>query len=275
MPRKKKFVLSKLPPDNVILKLKNFNISQLKTKRKQHENALLANVQKMVKEAEELYRQEKLDKQRLKSLGFLSLDEAYEEVKKSGIQISRRAFGGRIERGSIRSEKIGNRRFIPLPILHDWISINSSFYSVKKAFEILKEHEKDLNLRAFIGRVEKNTIPSIKINTQRLIPKEIVEALAHVSKNYLDVAEAVKFLHQNNVHIRRNAFERRLDRGRIPFIKLGGKRLISKAVLEELLRKELELIQQKDNKGIPPQPPQNQPSNTGPTQPLDVQNDIK
>ncbi|MCX8162940.1 MAG: helix-turn-helix domain-containing protein [Candidatus Micrarchaeota archaeon] len=245
MPRRKKIILSKTPPDPVVIKLKNFNLAALKTKRKQYENELFSNVEQMIKEAENLHRQEKLDKARLKSLGFLSLDEAYEEVKKAGIKISRRAFGGRIERGSLRSEKIANRRVIPLPILQDWISVHSNFYSVKKAYEILKEHEKDLNLRAFIGRIEKNTIPSIKINTQRLIPKEIVESLTHVSKNYFDVAQAIKFLHENNIKIKRNAFERRLDRGRIPHVKIGGKRLIAKSVLEELVKKELELEQKK------------------------------
>jgi hypothetical protein len=262
MPRTKKLVLASHPPDEHIIKLKSFSISELKAKRKKFESELASNVEKMVKEAQRLYEEQKLDKSRLNSMGFLSVDEAYEEVKKAGIPISLRAFGGRIERRSLRSEKIGNRRLIARPILHDWISTHSNFYSIKKAYEILKQHDSDLNLRAFIGRIEKNAIPSIKINTQRWIPKEVVDSLVVLSKNYFDVAQAVNFLHQNNINIKRNAFERRLDRGAIPFVKIGGKRYISKAVMNELLKKELEYKQKKQalNLKRPPLNPTSGPS---------------
>ncbi|MCM8830596.1 MAG: hypothetical protein NC918_00145 [Candidatus Omnitrophica bacterium] len=251
MPRGKKFNIIDNITDPIINNLKSYNIEQLKQKRKQQESELYSNVSKMVKEANKLMEQQKLEKSRLRAMGFLSIDEAYEEIKKANIPISARAFGGRIERKSIRSEKIGKKRVIAKPVLHDWISLHSNFYSVKKAFEILKQHEPDLNLRAFIGRIEKNSIPSIKINTQRWIPKEVVESLTHVAKNYVDVSQAIALLQANNINIKRNAFERRLDRGRIPHIKLGGRRLISKTVMDFLIKKELEL-QQKKPKLEPP-----------------------
>jgi len=43
------------------------------------------------------------------------------------------------------------------------------------------------------------------------------------------------------IKIKRNAFERRLDRNRIPHEKIGGRRVIAKEVLEELISKELAL----------------------------------
>ena len=245
MPRGKRIIITKNPDTTIVNKLKNFNIVKLKQKRKEIEQELISNVEKMVQEAQNLYRQDKLDRQRLRSMGFLTIDEAYEEVKKAGIPISFRAFGGRIERKSIRSEKIGKKRVIAKPILNDWISLHSNFYSVKKAFEIIKEHEKDLNLRAFIGRIEKKVVPSIKINTQRWIPKEVVESLTQISKNYMEVSQAIKYLQENGVFIKRNAFERRLDRNRIPHVKVGGRRMIAKETLEELVKKELELAQKK------------------------------
>jgi len=261
MPRGKRIVITKAPDTSLINKLKSYNISKLKQKRKEIEQELIANVEKMVQEAQNLYKQDKLDRQRLRSMGFLSIDEAYEEVKKAGIPISFRAFGGRIERKSIRSEKIGKKRVIAKPILNDWISLHSNFYSVKKAFEIIKEHEKDLNLRAFIGRIEKKSIPSIKINTQRWIPKDVVESLTQISKNYMDVSAAIKYLQENGVFIKRNAFERRLDRNRIPHVKVGGRRMIAKETLQELVKKELELAQKKQmEKQLKEEKPIGQPS---------------
>ena len=43
------------------------------------------------------------------------------------------------------------------------------------------------------------------------------------------------------IKIKRNAFERRLDRNRIPHEKIGGRRVIAKEVLDELVSKELAL----------------------------------
>jgi hypothetical protein len=119
---------------------------------------------------------------------------------------------------------------------------------VKDAFEILHQHENELNLRAFIGRVEKNTIPSVKINTQRWIPKDVVDSMVHISKNYYDVSQAINMLQSKGLKIRRNAFERRLDRNRIPHEKIGGRRVIAKDVVEELALKELALQSRKSTR---------------------------
>jgi len=52
-------------------------------------------------------------------------------------------------------------------------------------------------------------------------------------------------LHKKNIEIRRNAFERRLDRGRIPHEKVGGRRFIHGDVLDKLVSLELELRSRK------------------------------
>lgn len=248
MPRGKRIVIERNSKDLVVHKVKSFKVSELKSKRKRIESDLSSNISQIVKSAQMLYEQDKLDKARVRSLGLLTVDEAYEEVKRAGLDISSRAFGGRVERRSIPSEKIGKKRLIPKPVIHDWISLHRDFYSVKDAFEILKNHEEGLNLRAFIGRVEKDAIPSIKINTQRWIPKEIVESMVHVSKNYYDVSQAINQLQSKGLKIRRNAFERRLDRNRIPHEKIGGRRVIAKDVVDELALKELALAARKINR---------------------------
>jgi len=246
MPRGKRIVIERSNKDPIVQKVKSFKISELKSKRKRVESELYSNISQIVKSAQMLYEQDKLDKSRLRALGLLSVDEAYDEVKRAGLDISSRAFGGRVERRSIHSEKIGKKRLIPKPVIDDWISLHRDFYSVKDAFEILKAHETELNLRAFIGRVEKNAIPSIKINTQRWIPKEIMESMVHVAKNYYDVSQAISHLQSKGLKIRRNAFERRLDRNRIPHEKIGGRRVISKDVIEELATKEIALAARKN-----------------------------
>ena len=50
-----------------------------------------------------------------------------------------------------------------------------------------------------------------------------------------------KELHKSGIKIKRNAFERRLDRARIPHVKVGGRRFIHDDVLKELVDKEVAL----------------------------------
>ena len=240
MPRGKRIVIEKVIKDPVVSKLKTAKLSEMKAKRAQTERELHESIGDIVGHAKELYSQDKLEKERLHGMGLFTLEEAYEELKKGGIPLSFRAFGGRVERRSVHSEKIGNKRLIPKPVIQDWISLANEFYTVKQAFTELKKYEK-INLRAFIGRIEKNSIPSLKIGTQRWVPKSTIEGLVHVCKNYYDVGDAVQQMTAKGIKIKRNAFERRLDRNRIPHEKIGGRRVIAKEVLEELVSKELAL----------------------------------
>ncbi|MFH1095836.1 MAG: hypothetical protein V1728_06475 [Candidatus Micrarchaeota archaeon] len=245
MPRGKRIIIERNSKDPVLHKFKSLKVGELKSRRAGKEGELREGIRQVVRKAEQLYDQEKLDKENVRMLGLLTVEEAYNEVAKAGIPISMRAFGGRIERRSIRSEKIGKKRLIPRAVISDWVSLHRDFYSIKEAFELLHEHEPDLNLRAFIGRVEKNAIPSLKIGTARWVPKDAVECLTHISKNYHDVSSAISFLQDKGIKIRRNAFERRLDRNRIPHEKIGGRRVIAKDVIDELANKEMALAASK------------------------------
>jgi hypothetical protein len=240
MPRGKRIVIEKVIRDPVVAKLKSTRLSELKAQRVQDEKELHENLSEIVGRAKELYAQDKLEKERLRGMGLFTLDEAYDELRRGGVNLSFRAFGGRVERRSVHSEKIGNKRLIPKPVIHDWIALANEFYSVKQAFNELKKYEK-LNLRAFIGRIEKNSIPSLKIGTQRWVPKSVIGGLVHVCKNYYEVGDAVQVMASRGIRIKRNAFERRLDRNRIPHEKIGGRRVIAKEVLDELVGKELAL----------------------------------
>ncbi len=237
MPRKKVIELKKTKKDLEVEKLRKIKPSKIKKERKVKEKELYSNITSIVKTAQDLQKERKAEKRRLRSLGLYTLEESFDRVKKSGVDISFRAFGGRIERKSIYSVKVGRKRYIPAPILQDWVQLHNRFYTVRQAFNTLKKHEK-INFRAFIGRIEKKSIPSIKIGTQRWVPKEAVDSLTHIADNYHDVAGAIKELHKKGIKIKRNAFERRLDRGRIPHEKIGGRRFIRKETLSELIEKE-------------------------------------
>lgn len=241
MPRGKRIVIEKTIKDPVVTRLKNMKISELKAKRTGAEKDLHENIGKIVGQANSLYAQDKLEKERLRGMGLFTLDEAYEELRKGGVNLSFRAFGGRVERRSVHSEKIGNKRLIPKPVIADWVALANEFYTVKQAYNELKKYEK-LNLRAFIGRIEKNSVPSLKIGTARWVPKSAIEAMVHVCKNYYEVGDAVQQMNGRGIKIKRNAFERRLDRNRIPHEKIGGRRVIAREVLDELVSKELALM---------------------------------
>lgn len=240
MPRGKRIVIERKVKDPVISKLRSIKAVDLKTKRTSREAELHESIANVVKQAQSLYAQDKMDRDRLSGMGLVSIEEAFDEVKKAGIPISFRAFGGRVERHSIRSEKVGSKRVIPRQVVNDWIGLHRDYYTVRQAYEKLKSHE-EINMRAFIGRVEKNSIPSIKIGPARWIPKDAIDGLTHIAKNYYDVSEAMTHLQSKGIKINRNAFERRLDRSRIPHEKIGGRRVIAKEVMEELVSKEIAL----------------------------------
>ncbi len=234
MGRKKEFEL-KARNDAVVSKIKNIDMGDIVNSRMDDEREVHDSVYQIVTSAQNLVDQGRIEKSSLKNYGLYTIDEAYNEIKKNKLTISFRAFGGRIERRSIFSTKIGRKRYIPEPVLKDWISLNKKYYTVREAYNKVKKHL-EINLRAFIGRVEKNSIPSIKINTQRWIPREYIDGLTHVAKNYHDVTGALKVLRKNQIKIKRNAFERRLDRKRIPHVKIGGRRFIHEDVLNQLVK---------------------------------------
>ncbi len=190
--------------------------------------------------AQQLYaQQDRLSDEALAKRGLLSLQKAYEFLRENGYHISFRAFGGRVERGVIPSIKIGKKRYIPMEALEHLLDIGNKFYSIKEAYERYREYDPSLSFRAFIGRVEKGVVPSVKLGGRRLIPKDVVDAYVALAKDYLTVTQALAELSARGVHIRRNAFERRLDRGRIPFVKIGGKRYIPREVIDQLVEQEL------------------------------------
>lgn len=239
MGRKPKFVVETKVNDGIEEWFKNLNLEEIKTTYENKESQIVKNLAYVYNEAQKIYNENKANREALKMLGLRDMKSAYEKIREFGFDISFRAFAGRVERGTIPSIKIGKKRYILEDTLNKMAEIKNNFYTVKEAFEKFKDFEPNLNFRAFIGRIEKGTIDSVKINTQRLIPKEIVEKYVYVAKNYYDVVNALKRMHEAGIKIKRNAFERRLDRGRIPHIKIAGKRYIHKDVLEEVIRKEL------------------------------------
>jgi len=241
MPRGRKIVIETEINDDMVEKYRAIDLDKIKKERAEVETSLSSSLATVFKAAQDLYKQG-LNEEALKdSHNLYSVKSAYDYLRSKGVVISFRAFGGRIERGTVPYVKVGRKRFIPQSVLDDIANIKEDFYTVKEAYQQYKKANPKINFRAFIGRIEKGSVPSVKFGTRRLVPREAVEALTHVSNNYYTVSAAIKELHNNGIKIRRNAFERRLDRGRIPHEKIGGRRFIHHKVLSELIDKELAL----------------------------------
>jgi len=241
MPRGKKIIIETEVNDDFVDRFKSINLDEIKKEREATEDGLSSSVASVFKVAQNLYRQKASEDELEGRHNLYSVRAAYDHLKDNGVFISFRAFGGRIERGTIPFVKVGRKRYIPISVLKDITKTKSDFYTVKEAFEEYKRANQKINFRAFIGRIEKGSIPSVKFGTRRLVPKDAVESLTHISSNYYTVSQAIKELYKGGIRIKRNAFERRLDRGRIPHVKIGGRRFIHEDVMKELVDKEVAL----------------------------------
>lgn len=241
MPRGKKIIIETDIDDDYVDRFRSIDLDEIKKERKKTERGLSSSVADVFKVAQNLYRQKAGEDELEGKHDLFSVRSAYDYLKDNGVFISFRAFGGRIERGTIPFVKVGRKRYIPKSVLEDIVSTKGEFYTVKEAFEEYKKSNSRINFRAFIGRIEKGSIPSVKFGTRRLVPREAIDALTHISSNYFSVSQAIKELHKSGIKIKRNAFERRLDRGRIPHVKVGGRRFIHEDVLKELVDKEISL----------------------------------
>ncbi len=241
MPRGKKIVIEKSIKDSVVDSYMSISVNDIRKRRDGVEKGLASSMADVFKTAQQLYKEKATVEEIEGKHNLYSIRSAYDYLKDKGIYISFRAFGGRIERGTINFVKVGRKRFIPRIVLDDILATKNSFATVREAFNEYKKFNNAINLRAFIGRVEKGSIPSVKLGTKRLVPREAVDALTHINRNYYSVSEAMRGIYKAGMRIKRNAFERRLDRGRIPHVKVSGRRFIHKEVLEELIDKELAL----------------------------------
>jgi hypothetical protein len=241
MPRGKKIIIETEIDDDFVDKFRSIDLDEIKRDRDRTEKGLSTSVASVFKVAQNLYRQKASEDELEGKHDLFSVRSAYDYLKDNSVFISFRAFGGRIERGTIPFVKVGRKRYIPKSVLDDITNTKTEFYTVKEAFEEYKKSNQKINFRAFIGRIEKGSIPSVKFGTRRLVPKDAIEALTHISSNYFSVSQAIKELHKEGIKIKRNAFERRLDRGRIPHVKIGGRRFIHEEVLHELSDKEMAL----------------------------------
>ncbi|MEM3422247.1 MAG: hypothetical protein QXF35_03415 [Candidatus Bilamarchaeaceae archaeon] len=246
MPRGKRIIIETEINDKWIDRFRNLDVKEIEKEKIEEEKSLTSSLMSVFQAAQQLYKQKTEEKSLRETHKLYSIKEAYDYLRSNGLLLSFRAFGGRIERNTIPFVKIGRKRYIHKDVLDNILETKEEFYTVKEAFQEYKKANPDINFRAFIGRVEKGSVPSVKIGTRRLIPVEAIEALTHVSKNYYSVSQALRELHENGINIKRNAFERRLDRGRIPHYKVGGRRFIHEKVVKELIAKELALRKKKE-----------------------------
>lgn len=241
MPRGRRIVINRKINDDKIDRFTSLDLDEIRRRRGAVERSLSSSIAGVMEAAQRAYERARAGDSELKRTGLLSIQDSYEYLRSKGMDISFRAFGGRVERRSIPSVKVGKKRYIPIQALDDILSLSKDFYSIREAYELYRKYNQTINYRAFIGRVEKSSIPSLKIGTKRLIPKDAIDSLSHIARKYYSVSEAIRELHRRGVEIKRNAFERRLDRNRIPHVKIGGRRFIPRDVVGELADKELAL----------------------------------
>ena len=165
---------------------------------------------------------------------LMNLQEAWNYLREHGINETYKSFAGKVARGTFPSFLFGDRLYVLKSELDFYIQIQKNFITVRELYERLKQHWPDLRLRSLIGRVEKGSIPSIKIFGKRLISKEVADALVKVARDYMSIPDAYAYIVKKGGKIKRNAFERRVDRGIIPHIKVGGRRYIPKYVVEHI-----------------------------------------
>jgi hypothetical protein len=227
MPRGKKIVIETEVDGEYVDRFRSIDLGEIRKERNKTEKGLSSSVASVFKSAQNLYRQKASEDELEGKHELFSVRSAYDYLKNKGVFISFRAFGGRIERGTVPFVKVGRKRYIPKSVLDDVVNTKSDFYTVKEAFEEYRKSNKRINFRAFIGRIEKGSVPSVKFGTRRLVPREAIDALTHISSNYYSVSQAIKELHRRGVKIKRN--------------KVGGRRFIHEDVLGELVDKELAL----------------------------------
>ncbi|MEW6528724.1 MAG: hypothetical protein AB1391_02440 [Candidatus Micrarchaeota archaeon] len=238
MPRGKRIIIDRKIDDSYINTFKTMDVEKIKDKYEDRQSSISSSLANVYNEAQKLYRDKQVEDDVLEKKGLYTIQSAYELLRQNGFEISFRAFGGRIERGTIASIKVRRKRYISIDTLNTMMNIRDEFYSVKDAYEIYHKANPKINYRAFIGRIEKKSVPSIKLGTKRLIPHSAIDVLVHIAKSYYNVYQSLQQLHKAGIGIKRNAFERRLDRKRIPFIKIAGRRYLPTDVVDELIEKE-------------------------------------
>ena len=167
---------------------------------------------------------------------LMNIQEAWQYLKQHGIDESYKSFAGKVNRGTFPSFLFGDRLYVLKSELDFYLQIKKNFITIRQLYERLKRHWPELNLRSLIGRVEKGSIPSIKIFGKRFISKEVADALEKIAQNYLTVPDAYAIMVKQGIKLKRNALERRIDRGTIPHVKVGGRRYIPRYVVDNLIK---------------------------------------
>ena len=104
----------------------------------------LSSIANVFRVAQNLYRQKASEDELESKHDLFSVRSAYDYLKGSGVLISFRAFGGRIERGTVPFVKVGRKRYIPKSVLDDITSTKKEFHTVKEAYqEYKKANSKD------------------------------------------------------------------------------------------------------------------------------------
>lgn len=245
MSRGKRILIERDEKDNIISSYKEIDTDKMLDEYERKINSISSSFSSAYNEAQKIYKQKKIDDEMLEKKGLYTVQNAYDFLRQNKFDISSRAFGGRIERGTIPTVKIGKKRYILLDALNNILDLKTNYCSIREAYELYKQSNPTINFRAFIGRIEKKSIPSVKFGTKRLIPRKAIDALMHVAEKYYSVTQAIKKLYKENIKIKRNAFERRLDRKRIPHVKIAGRRYMPIDVIDELIEKELALREKK------------------------------
>src|SRR3989338_561836 len=148
MPRGKKIIIEKEIEDDVVDSYKSMNLNEIKKDREHVESSLSSTVAGVFKISQQLYKEKKSEDDLESRHSLYSVRSAYDYLRSGGVDLSFRAFGGRIERGTVSYVKVGRKRFIPKAVLDDIVNTKDNFYTVREAYGEYKKANTKINFRA-------------------------------------------------------------------------------------------------------------------------------
>jgi hypothetical protein len=142
-----------------------------------------------------------------KNKNFEEIEKAYKQKIENSIKIYKKSL-------SLNNQEINQS-----------LLSKQELMKLQDAYDYLRENGILISFRAFTGRIERGSIPTIKINKLRYIPKDVLDAIIDEHRNFYSIKECYE-LHKKVKPINFRTFLGKIERKLIPCVKLiGGKKV--------------------------------------------------
>ncbi len=115
----------------------------------------------------------------------MSLESAYNAIKKVNPKLTLRAFIGRIEKEKLPVIIKYRKRYIPKEVVEGLIYLYTNYVDVNEAVKIYRENNINITKNTLERRLDRGLIPFIKYGKLRMIPKDILLKSIEEEKNRL------------------------------------------------------------------------------------------